>query len=86
MTRYIADIKAYGNETEAELHIKIGALRITLVLSNSQRMALCRALLGGKAECFADVSVAPLALPKGAQELDERTLNARTVEGRGTGG
>lgn len=81
MTRYIADIKAYGNETEAELHIRIGALRITLVLSNSQRMALCRALLGGKAECHGDVMVGPLALPRGMKEIDERALNAREVEG-----
>lgn len=79
MTRYIADIEAHGDEAGADLHITIGALGVTLFLSNDARMALCRALLGGSGKCSADVSVGPLALPRGTRELDERTLNARTV-------
>lgn len=78
--KHYADIETTGYDDGAIVHIKIGALRVSLTLDNSQRIALCRALLGGRGEAHAAVLVGPLTLPKGMREIDEKSLNARGVE------
>ena len=89
MKQYLADMWVYDVEGDGSvapygrIDLKMGALRVTLILNERERRELAAALIrpyGSPKEVFADVTITPLRLPANIRELNNETLNVRTVE------
>lgn len=76
---YVADIGTWADEDGAKMRVKVGALVITLSLSNRARLDLIKGLSSGGSEVSAELVITPLRLPADINELTEQSLNARKV-------